>query len=95
MRRPIYPAESRYSHGMAGQQDREPIPKVILSEAKDLAGFDILLVFPIFLHPDSSLRSECASILDRVLLGIVRRGEADRRIFLADYLHEFGCRKKR
>jgi hypothetical protein len=34
------------------------ILKVILSEAKDLAGFNILPEFPIFFYPDSSLRSE-------------------------------------
>jgi hypothetical protein len=44
---------------MAGNLlDLEPNPKVILSEAKDLAGCDILPVFPIFRRPDSSLRSE-------------------------------------
>jgi hypothetical protein len=34
------------------------ISKVILSEAKDLVGFNILSAFPIFIYPDSSLRSE-------------------------------------
>jgi hypothetical protein len=45
-------------------------PKIILSEVKDLAGFNILPVFPIFLHQILHFAQNDASVLGQAVTAI-------------------------